>query len=223
MQKKLLGLIVVLLCATGVLASSPSALTLIIHFSDDMEPVFTLPLSGAGTIDIDWGDGSLTSLSNPNIETMPDLLMHRYDAPGGYMIHVLGDLNEAHFGVTSATAVGINALQAVTDWGAISYVSFEGAFRTAEHLQAVPDWLLFGVTNLMNMFSGAIAFNSDLQLWETSNVTNMTRMFADAWEFNGDIRDWNTSNVMHMDSMFHRASAFDQDLLGRRVRLRPTQ
>ena len=45
------------------------------------------------------------------------------------------------------------------------------------------------------MFSGAIAFNSDIGSW---NVTDMKSMFQGATAFESDISNWTVSKVQDM-------------------------
>ena len=51
-----------------------------------------------------------------------------------------------------------------------------------------------------------LAFNQDIDNWNTANVTNMNGMFRDAYHFNQDISHWNTANVTNMSHMFCNAS-----------------
>ena len=60
------------------------------------------------------------------------------------------------------------------------------------------------------MFNGAISFNSDISLWDTSNVTTMSSMFYKASSFNQDIGNWNVSKVTSMARMFNEADVFNQ-------------
>ena len=74
-------------------------------------------------------------------------------------------------------------------------------------------WDVSRVTNMSNLFSNKLNFNSNIGNWDTSNVTNMENMFAvtgpildgpyDFYSFNQDIGNWNTSNVTNMRGMFY--------------------
>jgi len=77
----------------------------------------------------------------------------------------------------------------------------------------VATWDVSGITNMANMFSGATAFNQDLNLWDTSKVTNMNRMFGFG-SYNGDITTWNTGAVTDMGQMFEENAVFNQDIGG---------
>ena len=61
-------------------------------------------------------------------------------------------------------------------------------------------------------FFNAIAFNSDLSMWDVSNVESFYRTFMRATSFNGDITTWNVENCLEMGSMFFEARSFNQDL-----------
>jgi len=78
------------------------------------------------------------------------------------------------------------------------------------------------VTNVTNMFRGAIAFNQDISTWDVSGVQIMNNMFQGATLFNnGDITNnglkplaWgnNFNVVTDMSNMFYGATAFNQDI-----------
>ena len=68
------------------------------------------------------------------------------------------------------------------------------------------------ITDMSQMFNGAVAFNQDIGGWDVSNVTDMFSMFRDADAFNQDIGNWDVSNVTNMDTMFRGATAFNQDI-----------
>ena len=52
---------------------------------------------------------------------------------------------------------------------------------------------------MSGMFTNAQAFNQDINTngdrWNTKNVTNMAQVFQGALKFNGDISNWNTAKV----------------------------
>jgi surface protein len=68
------------------------------------------------------------------------------------------------------------------------------------------------VTEMSEMFEGAITFNQDISSWDVSNVVDMSRMFWNAKAFNQPLNDWDVSKVTSMDSMFYDAYSFNQPL-----------
>ena len=72
------------------------------------------------------------------------------------------------------------------------------------------NWKTPTITNMSEMFDGAISFNQDIGSWDTSNVTDMVELFSGATSFNRDIGDWDTTSVVNMNSMFSGATAFNQ-------------
>ena len=67
------------------------------------------------------------------------------------------------------------------------------------------------VTNMMEMFKEAKAFNQPIGNWDVSNVTDMQSMFYYAPLFNKDIGNWNVSNVSTTMNMF-ALSPFNQPI-----------
>ena len=86
------------------------------------------------------------------------------------------------------------------------------AFRgmPAAQLTDLPDLDTSNVTNMVYMFSDAIAFNQPLD-FDTSNVTDMEFMFDGADGLNQPL-DFDTSNVTNMRGVFVLALAFDKIL-----------
>ena len=83
--------------------------------------------------------------------------------------------------------------------------------------QDINDWDTSSVTTLRALFNGFgtlgdSPFNQDLDRWDVSNVTDMSQTFRRAVEFNGDISRWDTSSVTSMFFMFGRAENFEQDI-----------
>ena len=76
----------------------------------------------------------------------------------------------------------------------------------------ISKWDTSNVTDMSNMFLGAVNFNSDISAWDTSNVMYMQCMFRAAHSFNQPIDNWNVSNVTNMEGMFTDATSFNQPL-----------
>jgi surface protein len=78
--------------------------------------------------------------------------------------------------------------------------------------QNIGSWNTSAVNNMRYMFSGAIAFNQNIGSWNTANVTNMFGVFDGATTFNQNIGSWNTTAVTDMSQMFDNAKAFNQNI-----------
>lgn len=160
---------------------------------------------GAGTI-IDWGDGS-PPYTQTNAESY-----HIYPSGGPYV--GTAALSPNNSGARWIAGPGLLTVEA---WGAAPLPANFGlsrANRQSNRLHRVPDTAPPGVTDMSSMFTGAVAFDQDLDGWDVSGVTDMTNMFSFASTFNGDISGWDTSAVTGMNFMFHGAAAFNQDIGG---------
>ena len=78
----------------------------------------------------------------------------------------------------------------------------------------IGNWDTSSVTNMQEMFAGALRFNQAIGTWNTSSVTNMQGMFNETLRFNQPIGTWNTSSVTNMAGMFENAEAFNQPIGG---------
>jgi len=58
----------------------------------------------------------------------------------------------------------------------------------------------------------AIATYGEINTWDTSLITDMSNLFDGAVDFNDDISSWNTSSVTSMEEMFFMANNFNQDI-----------
>lgn len=166
----------------------------------------TLPLRGNVAIEIDWGDGATTSVTNANQLSNVE---HTYSSEGTYSITITGTLEQFGAGSTYNNA---DKITSVTSWGDLGITSLAGAFRNASNTTSLPNSLPAGVTDLREMFYGASLFNADISNWDTSSVTDMHAMFNEAGDFNQDISSWDTSSVTDMGYMFRLAYAFNQPL-----------
>ena len=137
--------------------------------------------------------------------------------------------------------VGRSRLVDVKQWGTAVWTTMENAFRGCDlftitatdvpNLSRVSsmsqmfegctklngpaninNWNTSYVSNMSNMFRGALSFNQNIGQWNTSNVINMNRMFFEAKSFNQDISRWNVTKVLDMSFMFQKAVSFNQNL-----------
>ena len=163
----------------------------------------TIPVgSSTGAYTVDWGDGTVTSVTGD--------ASHAYANPGVHQVVISGDFTRIYL-IGSPNA---EKLQSIDQWGDIQWESMNSTFGGATNMvyraTDVPD--LSGVTDMDWMFSGAASFNGDISEWDVSGVTGMSQMFAGADSFNGDISPWDVSGVTDMSGMFAGASSFNGDI-----------
>jgi surface protein len=166
----------------------------------------TLPISTSGTLtNVDWGDG-----------TTPDTsYSHTYTnvSSTSYTVTITGT------GITqlsqSLSSSGTTYLTACTSFGEIGLTNLSNAFNGCTTLTTVPTSLptTSSVTNMSNMFRGALSFNQDISGWNFLSVTDMSYMFFGGFNktstFNQDISSWNVSSVQTMEGMFYYNDAFN--------------
>ena len=107
-----------------------------------------------------------------------------------------------------------NFNQVVASWDMSRVTDMSYMFADAQSFNRDLSWTTTACTNMAHMFSGSLAFDSNVDSFNTSNVTDMSAMFADSLSFNQNISSWSTSSVTTMSHMFDGASSFDQDLSG---------
>ena len=161
----------------------------------------SLPFDGITSLNVDWGDGLISSYTTPSIS-------RTYANPGSYKIEISGAASR--YGANGY--IGARLISSVTQWGTIGFSSLNGAFRGATNLVAVPNNIPSSVTDVSNMFNDTDKFNQPLNNWNTSRVTNMASMFQLALTFNQPLNNWNTSSVTNMSQMFLNTPNFNQSL-----------
>ncbi len=172
----------------------------------------TVTLALAGTVDatIDWGDGTVESVTTPGPH------VHDYGVDGMYTVSVTGTVT-AYNSVNKGGAFSERAkLRSVDSWGQLGLASMYRAFDECSNLISVPGTSdgIEAVTDMSWMFSGASSFNQDIGGWDTSSVTNMVAMFMYADLFNGNISGWDTSSVTDMSGMFYETNSFNGNIGG---------
>lgn len=161
----------------------------------------TLPLKGTVDVDVDWGDGSISSYSTAGNYS------HTYSTSDVYSITVSGLLT----GYGSESVDNTN-LVGCTSWGDTGLTDLSYAFYNATNLTVVPITTQDVITNTSHMFYGATNFNYNIARWTLNNTQNMSSMFESAQSFNQDIGRWKVNSAINMNSMFKSATNFNQNL-----------
>jgi len=124
---------------------------------------------------------------------------HDFGVPGTYTISIRGHFPRIYFNFEGDK----DKILRIDQWGSIPWSSMNRAFAGCTHLNStaadVP--ALFNVTDVSEMFSGALNFNQDISYWDMSNVLNMSGMFFNAQRFDQTLGEWRMPNVVEMDSM----------------------
>ena len=197
------------------------------------ETTVNLPLRGAVSATIHWGDGTESSVSSVNQLAN---VTHTYTTPGVYTVEVLGFVEQ--FGGGGFSQPNADALVAVDSFGDVGLTSLAGAFVDAINLTDVPavlpptvttlnfafagatqvndpdisSWNVSAVTTLEGLFTDATAFNQPLGSWDVSQVTSLAWMFLGATSFNQPLNSWSTANVTSLFGTVFGASSFNQPL-----------
>jgi large repetitive protein len=171
---------------------------------DIPNPTATLPLRGTVDVTVDWGSDYANEACQRRF-IAPGNHSCTYDAPGLYTVRIAGTLTG--FGSGDLTYPNAEKLVAVTTWGETGLTSLAGAFHGAENLAVVPADFPEAVTDISDMFRGAINFNQDLSSWrfKTRNIVAMDRAFQDALAFDGSLETWCTPGIKAPTQGFREA------------------
>jgi len=177
-----------------------------------LAPGTKVTLALAGTVDakIEWGDGTVETVTTPGPH------VHDYGVDGIYTVTVTGSVT-AYNSWDNGAGWGSDELRkliSVDHWGQVGFTSMHRAFYGCLNLVSVPSASdgIEAVTDMSFMFAFASSFNSNIGDWNTSSVTDMGTMFGDASSFNQPIGGWDTSSVTDMIWMFYGASAFNGNI-----------
>ncbi len=170
----------------------------------------TLALDGTVDATIDWGDGTVETVTTPGPH------VHDYGVDGTYTVSVTGSATAYNSEYNGGGIFERAKLVSVDSWGQLGFTSMYYAFNECSNLVSVPGTSdgIENVTDMGRMFYGASSFNGNIGGWDTSSVTDMTEMFYGASSFNGNIGGWDTSSVTDMGVMFGDAESFNQDIGG---------
>lgn len=169
----------------------------------DGTAAFHLPLSGAVSFTVYWGDGNSDTITSDTDPAMD----HTYASGGTYDIILDGTIGTWNTGtVTDRTKV--------TDVKKWSTNFLLGDFRDFTGLTSDTATDYPSVSNWNNFFERCNNFNGDVSNWNTTGITDTTEMFRDASSFNIDISGWDVSNVTIFEKFLQQATSFNQDLSG---------
>jgi surface protein len=166
----------------------------------------TLPIKGAVTGTVDWGDGTTAPLTtNPT---------HTYTgATGTKTVKIAGTFA----GWTAATVFDPSpewtptCVTEVKEWVGTETTTLANGFAWAQNLTAIAETPA-GVTDMSSLFLYSTKFNGSMSGLDTSKVTNMYRMFFQSSAFNQPLTGFDTSQVTNMSEMFRNSIAFNQPL-----------
>lgn len=186
---------------------------LVIDIQDKDKLSYELPLSGKGSVIVNWGDSDIRQKIDLEEDNIAKDLIHKYSEIGTYTISVSSE-NSSDLTFGSGHYFDLkNNLIAIKSWGDLHFVSLEEAFSYSERTLEIPDHIPESVTSIENLFVESKITNLPaLRNWNTKNVKNMSCAFHLASNFNEDISGWDVSSVKNMSYMFNRAENFDQDL-----------
>ena len=151
----------------------------------------TLPLKAAVDVVINWGDGSIDTV------TVAGNVNHTYLVDGTYKVEITGNLEQFGGNINN-----IEKLTKALSFGDIGITNLDSAFYNAINLKQAPTIIPSTVTSVKSMFENASSFNQNINNWDVSNVTNMSNMFAYAYSFDQDISSWKINHVCNMFNMF---------------------
>lgn len=172
----------------------------------------TLQSSGVYNFEVDWGDGSTSTVTSYNDADRN----HTYASSGEYTVTISGSCE----GLIRFSQPG--TFTEISQFGNVKVNgdTFNNMSNMTSSASDVPlIWTgSLGTANAASMFEDTYLFDQDLSSMDTSNVTNMSRMFREARVFtNGGasgINNWDTSNVLTMQYMFFNANNFNQNIGG---------
>lgn len=188
-----------------------------------------LPLGSSGTYNftIDWGDGSVNTITTFNqAETI-----HTYSSASIYRVRIAGTFEgmggvNINFGTPDNRGTFCYNVILITRFGQnfklVNNSPGGGYFQFFYNLVEIGAGLdLTGPNGTIT--TGRSFFNNcqklrgiNLGSWIVSNLTSTSVAFEDCWVFNGNIKNWGINNTLNglssISAMFRRAYTFNQDI-----------
>jgi surface protein len=161
---------------------------------------FTIPCQNVGTFDagIEWGDGSVSSISAYNDAN----LTHTYATAGDHLIRIRGSFPSIKLKDTADKA----KVKSVENLGTVGWLSLSSAFYGCTNMTSFTAGTTdtSSVTTMYSMFRGCNNLTSlDVSSFDTSSVTDMSYMFRSCENLTSlDLSSFDTSSVTTMFNMF---------------------
>ena len=162
---------------------------------------FTIPTINVGTFDagIEWGDGSVSSISAYNDAN----LTHTYATAGDHLIRIRGSFPHIRF----SSGGDRLKVKSVENLGTVGWLSLSSAFYGCTNMTSFTAGTTdtSSVTVMANMFRDCNSLTSlDVSNFDTSSVTAMNNMFRNCTNLTSlDVSNFDTSSVTDMSSMFY--------------------
>jgi bacterial surface protein 26-residue repeat len=125
----------------------------------------------------------------------------------------LSELKQIGNSITAMNFAGSSAF-AISAPLPTRFTSLAGMFAnsTAASYTGLDTWNVSGVTDMSNIFKGAVNFNQNLTAWNTTSVETLEGAFSGCVKYNQPMGTWKLSNCRNMKNMFYGCSIFSQDL-----------
>jgi len=147
---------------------------------------------------IDWGDNTTSvQITDNNIfETI-----HTYKNSGRYTITIKGDITGFSFKKFEEMRPYI---MNIIEWGQIKLADGGKQFYNCKELECSATDVLntSNLSNITDIFRGAVKFNGAIQNWDISGITRLTGMLVGANSFNQDLSNWNVTGKYMMGMLY---------------------
>lgn len=177
----------------------------------------TLNPTPGGEITVDWGDGTVETLSEYNFQWNFTYypfgsFRHDYATDGQYQIKIKGP-GASTVKFFSIPVISIEKIDHTTiEWNGL----FAGSPPTGIQIP-LPNWVAKPTDNLNGMFGWignistatngkACGFNADISTWDVSNVTNLKNLSSFNTYLSSDLSNWDVSNVTALNTFATYAS-----------------
>ncbi|MGJ3236427.1 BspA family leucine-rich repeat surface protein [Marivirga sp.] len=193
--------------------------------SPDQTFEITLFLDGNYNFEVDWGDGSINTITTYNDAN----LIHNYSNTGNYDVVLTGTVN-------GIKILNQPRIKYIKQWGsALNWAGFENCGLLEDLSTDIPqsfrnnsmasfflnstsftggvnmnNWNVSGITEFTQCFRDT-SFNSNINNWDVSSASKLDIMFFGT-PFNQPLNNWDVSNCIDFRAMFHSCPDFNQDI-----------